>query len=200
MARLIFDQQMIRRKTGLDTQNSLLYPHMDLDANVFSSPVMLEKEDGTSYLFVKDIERGNFDEEKIAARVMYYRPYFTFDRRQENIPDHWLEFLPSLLAREKLAVDDSVYFSAYEALCRQFPEMAVSGSPPWWRVYLYEVACGDVLNEFKSSCSAALADAGLLVAGLRRGKDIAELLEDTGDSRYDLLDGLLKEFKINALL
>jgi len=173
---------------------------MDLDANVFSSPVMLEKEDGTSYLFIKDIERGNFDEEKIAARVMYYRPYFTFDRRQENIPDHWLEFLPSLLAREKLAVDDSVYFSAYEALCRQFPEMAVSGSPPWWRVYLYEVACGDVLNEFKSSCSAALADAGLLVAGLCRGKDVAEFLEDTGDSRYDLLDGLLKEFKINALL
>ncbi|MCL6448155.1 MAG: hypothetical protein K6U04_08400 [Armatimonadetes bacterium] len=183
MARLIFDQEMIRRKTGLDTQNNLLYPHMDLGANVFSSPVMLEKEDGTLYLFVKDIEKGNFDEEKIAARVMYYRSYFTFDCRQENIPDHWFDFLPSLVARERLIADDTVYFSAYEALCRQAPEVAVSGSPPWWRVYLYEVACGDLLNEFKSSYSAALADAGVLVSGLSRGKDVAKFLEDAGDSR-----------------
>ena len=68
MNRLIFNQKEIRNKTGLDTERCLLYPHMDMDSKVSSSPMLLEKGDGSKLLLVKDIECGNFREEDLQVK------------------------------------------------------------------------------------------------------------------------------------
>lgn len=200
MAKLIFDQHAIKQRTGLDTKNSLLYPHMDLESYVFSSPLLVEKNDGSSVLLVKDIERGNFNEQNLKCQVKYFRTYFTFDGDNRDIPDTWLELLKSTIDGEELTVDDSAYFSAWEEL-NKIVDVTMTESPPWWRVYLYEINYVNVLDEFRASYPDALADAKQLAKELCQEKEILSIL-DNGyqDSRFDLLDQLLKDNRVKTLV
>ncbi|NPV89958.1 MAG: hypothetical protein HPY50_04180 [Firmicutes bacterium] len=193
MDKLFFNQETIKRLTGIDTTRCLLYPHMDLDCRVFSSPLMLEKEDGTSYLFVKDIERGNFREQGLKTKVTYFRPYLTFDQQTEKMPDDWFEVLRINSKDKKIVVDDSVCYSVYEALKKEF-EVVVSEGVPWWRVYTYEVDPLDVLNEFMSTYDESLDDAKRIAPGL------TSIMQKHKDSRFEKLQELLGNLQIKTLL
>lgn len=192
MVKVIFNQQTIKQMVGLDSRKCLLYPHMDLDSRGFSSPIMVEDDGGERYLFVKDIERGNFDERDLAAKVKFYRTYMTFDPVPDKMPDEWMDLLDTIVSGDQLATDDGVFYSAYEALAQKF-KVVVSESIPWWRVYKYEIKRADVIEEFKSSYAKAVEDA----------KKIAPKLAERmayKDSRFERLDAILEGLKLNTLI
>lgn len=200
MTRIIFDQLVVAQKTGLDARNNLLYPHMDLDSRGMSSPILIEKKDGSLLLIVKDIERGNFDEKKIKGEVSYYNPYFTFDGIPENTPKTWMELLQSTPMDDEIAVDGQVYMSAYRNLNQNF-RISVEASHPWWRVYLYEIRPEDVLTTFGASYSDAQQNAKQIVSGLRQQRELLPLLERSyRDDRFSTLDAMLQEMNLETMV
>lgn len=200
MTRIIFDQLVVAQKTGLDARNNLLYPHMDLDSRGMSSPILIEKKDGSLLLIVKDIERGNFDEKKIKGEVSYYNPYFTFDGIPENTPKTWMELLQSTPMDDEIAVDGQVYMSAYRNLNQNF-KISVEASHPWWRVYLYEIRPEDVLTTFGASYSTAQQNAKQIVSGLRQQRELLSLLErGYRDDRFSTLDAMLQEMNLETMV
>jgi hypothetical protein len=200
MPRIIFDQLKIKQKTGLDTRNALLYPHMDLDSCVMSSPVLKENDDGSLLLFVKDIERGNFDEKKIKGQVGYFKPYFTFDGVPENTPNTWMETLQSEGANAAITVDGQVYMSAYRPLAEKF-KITIEANPPWWRVYLYEISPEDVLSAFCASYADARKDADNVASGLQQKADVLRLIERAYvDDRFPALDKMMQKMGLETVV
>ncbi len=200
MPRIIFDQLKIKQKTGLDTRNALLYPHMDLDSCVMSSPVLKEDDDGSLLLFVKDIERGNFDEKMIKARVSYFKPYFTFDGVPEQTPNTWTEGLQSGGAGAAIAVDGQIHMSAYRPLAEKF-RITIEANPPWWRVYLYEIRPEDILSAFGASYAAAQKDADKVASGLQQKADVLRLVERAYvDDRFLALDKTMEKMGLETIV
>lgn len=201
MAEITFDPALIRAHVGLDCENSFLYPHMELDSATFSSPILLTKDDGSKYLLVKDIERGNFEEQSVGASVLYYRPYVTFDSNGTDgaIPDGWAELVEELIGNEAVRIDPNAHLSAYDKL-RRYGQVPMPTSVPWWRVYLYEVSRDDVTREFSADYEQALEAAKGMAERLNGAELLADLLVYAGDTRFSTLDRVLEEAGVGAVI
>jgi len=193
MNRLIFNQQVIRQKTGLDTEQALLLPRLDLESKVASSPFMLEKDDGSCILVAKDIECGNFHEEGLQAAVKYYRPYLTFDPIVDIVAEDWLELVQENVEGNKLEVDECIYYAAFKELQAIF-DVNVTQGASWRRVYLYEINPDDVSNQMMVSYEQCRADVN------RVAPSLTGYLENFKNNRFKLLDEMLAQLKLDALL
>lgn len=199
MTEVVCSTGIIHRETGLDVRNSLLYAHMDLDSTDYSSPVMVRAGSGKVFLFVKDIERGNFDEEKIAAEVRFFKPYVTFDADVTPLPADWIELVKQV-ADGDLWVDGDFYTSGYWKLADAF-KINLKNTCRWDRTYVYSVARDQALREFAAGNDIARQEAIRLSQGLSQGQELSSLLGDTlPDSRFDGLDRAMGEQGAGSLL
>ncbi|MFZ5634399.1 MAG: M24 family metallopeptidase [Bacillota bacterium] len=199
MTEITCNLKAIHNKTGLDVKNSLLYAHMDLDSTEYSSPVMVETGDGKAYLLVKDIERGNFDEKDLAAEVLYFKPYVTFDRDVTPLPADWIELVDRLVDGEVLVCDD-FYTSGYWKISDRY-NTRVKATGRWDRTYVYSVDRQQVLSRFAAGNGAALEEARRLVTGLSQQEELSDLLAGIpGDARFARLDSMLEDLGVGALL
>ncbi|MCL6448163.1 MAG: M24 family metallopeptidase [Armatimonadetes bacterium] len=199
MAEITCNLKVIHNVTGLDVRNSMLYPHMDLDSTECSSPVMVRARDGKAYLLVKDIERGNFDEKDLAAEVLYFKPYVTFDRDVTPLPSDWIELIDRFVDEDTLVYDDFYTLGYWKISDRYNVKLKATGK--WDRTYVYSVDRQQVLDRFASGYGIAQEEARRLVRGLSQEKELSGLLENTpGDSRFAGLDSILRELGAGALL
>lgn len=199
MAEITCNLKAIHSKTGLDVRNSLLYAHMDMDSTEFSSPVMVQAGDGKVYLLVKDIERGNFDEKELAAEVLYFKPYVTFDHDVTSLSSDWIKLIDRFIDGDVWVYDD-FYTSGYWKISDRY-SVKLKATGRWDRTYVYSVDRQQVLDQFASGNGIALEEARRLVRGLSQEKELSGLLESApGDSRFTGLDSMLRELGSEALL
>ncbi|KJS73557.1 MAG: hypothetical protein JL56_10670 [Desulfotomaculum sp. BICA1-6] len=201
MVRITTNTKSILRETGLDTRNNLLYAHMDLDSTECSSPLLVRKND-EKFLLVKDIERGNFNDEELSAKVSYYKTYITFDVNvNKNLPADWLELLKEIAADDQLVeVDDDVYTSAYWKVSDSF-EIALSKTGKWQRTYFYEVHLNDVTAAFAAGDSTGQVDAEKIITGLTQKQRILNLIQNIpADSRFTALNDTIKDLNLDLIL
>ena len=193
MNRLIFNQEVIRTKTGLDTKRALLVTQLDLESRAAASPFMLEKHDGSCVLLLRDIENGNFCSEGSPASAKYYQQYLTFDPARETLKSNWLDLLQENMDGKELEVDACIYYAAFKTLAERFA-VRVAPSPSWHKVYLHEVNSADVSRQREESYEQCRADVG------RVAPKLADCVEDFKDERFRMLDEMLGELKLDALL
>ena len=189
----------IHKKTDLDVQNTMLYVHMNLDTPHSTAPLLVEKGE-EKFLLVKDIERGNFDEEKISAEVKYYNKYMTFDTDDKVLPSDWLEICEEIAGNDVVEIDDDIYTSAYWKLSKALnSKLKKTGN--WFRTFVYELNREDVQRAFAVGGEAGCQDALKLISHLKQEREIAELLGNQPvDSRFTLLDDFLRDADLDALL
>lgn len=200
MVKVVTNIKTIHRETGLDIKNNLLYAHMDLDSTECSSPLLVKKNE-EKYLLVKDIERGNFNEEELSANVRYYKTYMTFDViDNKKLPADWFEIIKEMADGQVVEVDDDVYTSAYWKLSDAF-EIALSETGKWWRTYFYEVNLQDVTAAFAAGNSAGQGDAEKIISGLTQEQMLLNLLQNIpADSRFTALDDTIRNLNLDYLL
>lgn len=199
MAYITNNFEVIKKKTGLDIPNVLLYAHMNLDAKHSTTPLFIEKGDDR-FLLVKDIEKGNFDEGSVSAEVKYYNNYLTFDSNYTVLPPDWLELCEEIVGDDAVEIDDDIHASAYWKLSSAFTSV-LKKTGDWARIYIYETEREDVKRVFAAGNKAGYLDALKFIPYLKQGKDIAELLNQPDvDSRFALLDGFIRDQGTEALL
>jgi len=199
MVNITSNFEVIQKKTGLDVQNTMLYVHMNLDTPHSTAPLLVEKGEEKN-LLVKDIERGNFDEEQISAEVKYFNNYMTFDPADKELPSDWLEICKEIAGDDVVEIDDDIYTSAYWKLSNALKsKLKKTGS--WFSTFVYELNREDVQRAFAVGDEAGCQDALKLISHLKQEREIAKLLEHRSvDSRFTLLDSFIRDAGLDALL
>lgn len=199
MIRVMTNIKTIYRETGLDIRNSLLYAHMDLDSTECSSPLLVKK-DEEKYLLVKDIERGNFNEEELSANVRYFKTYMTFDKNNKKLPADWFEIVKEIADGQAVEVDDDIYTSACWKLSDAF-EITLSKTGKWSRTYFYEADLQGVKTSFAAGNDAGQGDAAKIISGLTQEQRLSNLLQNIpADSRFTSLDDAVKNSDLDVLI
>jgi len=145
----------------LGVEGGLLKPRAPYDGRM-AWPIILG--DG-QYLIVKGIEKGNIDYLKPKCKVLYYGPYFTWEKSYEGaaVYDSILSALESVVKGQKLELASDVPVGLYNMLRDKF-DVSVEEKVNGVKVNLYE-AKASAVDEYMGEVGSSIKETALEIIG-----------------------------------
>lgn len=186
-------------------KNRFLTATLSIDGYRSESPVIVRRGD-KSYIVARHLDRGNMEEYRkmgllpYDSEPVYYRPYFAFvpiTPPAHGTFDEAFEYVAGDDRNMKIHRDMPIQL--YEMFDRKF-DISMEDEIPVPLKYLYKLDRKTVIEKFAEGRDIAVEIAGELLKSSRDREELLEMMETAEDDRFELLDRLMEEKKIDWML
>jgi Xaa-Pro aminopeptidase len=212
---LITDWEKIEDRVGLSIPRHTLYSTVCLDAPKDLSAVLVKGDEEGYYLLARLIEHGNFAAggrsqkvvEGAKIEVIYYKPYFSWEKSKENLrmPADEGEALAKICGEgSSIKVDGDMPLERFQRLASRFDAKVNPWAEPD-NFEIYEMDKDEVIRLFAKGLRGARKIASDLIDSLtsnsKGDKDlIKERMHEGQDKRFEQLNDLMRKSNIGAIV